>query len=120
MLTEENFIKKFPLGSIISYIPGKQFVRTNVRNIFRIDEYIQGWKGQYYMCGILCLYEFETNKYSKEYDFFNVSKWHCLDCSDEDMSESIGCLCHEFNDVRLANNDEKDIFNYCLNYRFYK
>lgn len=114
-LLENNFISKFPVGTIISYVESVSHKKAGVRTIFRIDKYKQYPKGYYNMYGIWCGFDFQTNKYKKEFSWTDLSKWHCIDCTDELMSTSLGTLLHKFNDVRVANELEKHIFYTCLN-----
>ena len=115
IMTQEEFKSKFPVNSIISYIAGQQFVKAQSREFFRIDEYVvRPFNNRLEMKGMWCGFEFYTNKYKEEYSTNNLERWHCIDCSDDVMQEAVGALCHKFNDVRLANDEEISIFKHCI------
>ena len=115
MSTEEkNFMNRYSVGTIISYIAGIQFLKAQAREFFRIDHYEITPKGHLKMYGIWCGFDFQTTKYKKEYTIEDKSKWHCIDCSKHPMGTHVLTLCHEFNDVRLINTQEKSIFDWCL------
>lgn len=113
-MKEKEFIEKFPIGTIISFIEGQSLVKSGARTIFRIDRYDQISNGDYFMYGIWCGFDFQTNNYKKEFSWTDLSKWHCIDCTDDVMGTALGTLLHKFNDVRYANNSEKNIFYKCL------
>ena len=115
-MTQQEFKNQFPVGSIISYVPGMQYVRSGAREIFRIDKYVKHGENLF-MRGILVVFNFQTTKYKKEYTTEDLSKWHMIDCNDEIMegANSVGCLCFNFNKVRLADEKELSIFRYCIN-----
>lgn len=112
-MTQEEFKEKFPIGSIISYIGGMQYVRAKAREIFKIERYL--YKGEHlYMAGTFVGFDFQSTRYKKEYTTEDANKWHYIDCNDDAMARSIGCLTYNFNDVRLANDRELEIFKYVL------
>jgi len=113
-LTVQEFIDKFPVGSIISFIESKSFIASGARSIFRIDRYEQTPRGYAFMYGIWCGFDFQTTNYKKEYNL-DVSNWHCVDCNEDYMATSVENLLFSFNDVRLADSTEKEIFLTCLN-----
>ena len=112
-ISEEDFIIKFPIGTLISFIEGRSLITSGARSIFKITDYKQH-KGNYFMYGIWCGFDFQTTNYKKEFSWTNLSKWHCIDCTDDVMGTALGTLLHKFNDVRYANNSEKNIFYKCL------
>ena len=114
-MTPEEFINKFPVGTIISYIPGMYYVKSGIREFMRIDRYEKDAKGNYYIFGIWCGFYFKTTRYKKEYTLDDLSKWHCINCSDYVLSTSLGTLLYKYNDVRVVNDVEKNIFYTCLN-----
>ena len=67
-LTVQEFIDKFPVGSIISFIESKSFIASGARSIFRIDRYEQTPRGYAFMYGIWCGFDFQTTNYKKEYN----------------------------------------------------
>lgn len=114
-MTQEEFKNKFPVGSIISFIGGVQFSKAQAREFFRIDEYVVNqFNNRLEMKGVWCGFEFYTDNYKKEYSTNNLERWHCIDCNDDVMQMTVDMLCHKFNDVRLANDEEILIFKHCI------
>lgn len=113
-MTTEEFKTAFPVGSLISYVPGMQFLKARVRDFFKIEGYTVNPKGHLHIKGVWCGFDFQTTHYKKEYTTDDPSKWHCIDCIEDVMQTSVGTLCHNFNDVRLADEKETSIFNFCL------
>lgn len=113
MNTAEEFIKKYPVGTLISYIEGVQYVRSGARTIFKVGRYEQR-TGTHYMYGTYCGFNFQTTSYKKEYSTSDLSKWRCIICDTDPFGTSLGTLLYKFNDVRLANDLETNIFNDCI------
>lgn len=114
-MTQEEFKNKFPVGSIISFIGGVQFSKAQAREFFRIDEYVVNqFNNRLEMKGVWCGFEFYTDNYKKEYSPDNLERWHCIDCNDDVMQMAVGALCHKFNDIRFANDEEISIFKHCI------
>lgn len=113
-MTEQEFTEKFPAGTIISFIEGKQYIRSGARVIFKITRYETNPKGFYFMYGVWCGFEFNSTNYSKEYSLTDTAKWHCIDCTSVCDGTALGTLLHKFNDVRTANEVEKRIFYSCI------
>ena len=116
MNTAEEFIKKYPVGTLISYIEGVQYVRSGARTIFKISRYERRTNDPwgYYMYGTYCGFNFQTVRYKKEYSTSDLPKWRCIICETDPFGISLGILSHKFNDVRLANDLETSIFNDCM------
>lgn len=108
-MSEDDFIIKFPIGTLISFIESKLLIPSGARSIFKITDYKQH-KGNYFMYGIWCGFDFQTTNYKREFSWTNLSRWHCIDCTDDVMGTSLGTLLHKFNDVRIANDIEKKHF----------
>lgn len=113
MNTAEEFIKKYPVGTLISYIEGVQYVRSGARTIFKVGRYEQRTNACY-MYGTYCGFNFQTTSYKKEYSTSDLSKWRCIICDTYPFGTSLGTLSYKFNDVRLANDLETNIFNDCM------
>lgn len=113
MNTAEEFIKKYPVGTLISYIEGVQYVRSGARTIFKVGRYEQRTNACY-MYGTYCGFNFQTTGYKKEYSTSDLSKWRCIICDTYPFGTSLGTLSYKFNDVRLANDLETSIFNDCM------
>ena len=119
-----EFTKQYPVGSIISFVDGAHFSKAGARTIFRIDKYITRHKKHYTgkeydkinMQGISVYFNFQTEHYKKEYTTEDANKWHYVEYDDkltELMEQFLPCH-HKFEDTRLANERELEIFKYVL------
>ena len=114
-MTQEEFMEKFPKGSIISFIESMHYVRSNIRTLLRIDKY-ENKNGDWKMFGIECNFNFETSSnLKKEFSLTkdNPEKWQCID-TNKLYGTYVGSLCYSYNDVRMVNEDELKVFNYAL------
>ena len=118
---ESEFTKQYPVGSIISFVDGVQYSKAGARTLFRIDKYttrhMRHYTGEEYdiikMQGMYVSFDFQTEHYKKEYTTEDASKWHYIECDDEQMEQTIPCH-YKFEDTRLANERELEIFKYVL------
>ena len=68
------------------------------------------------MQGISVYFNFQTEHYKKEYTTEDANKWHYVEYDDkltELMEQFLPCH-HKFEDTRLANERELEIFKYVL------
>ena len=118
---EVEFTKMYPVGSIISFVNGVQYSRAGARTLFRIDKYTtrhrRHFTGEEYdivkMQGMEVSFDFQTEHYKKEYTTEDANKWHYIEWDDDQMEQSLPCH-FKFEDTRLANDRELEIFKYVL------